>query len=613
MSKNFGFSLYDAIMHQNTDSIQRDITPQELSVGWRLRREIDTRAKKRYEIIQDMQKQMREKELKKQILQLREKQKEQEEKMRKIQGSKEYQNYLKKLDYNNDTSKNVNKKQALEWTKAKENYSIDKSIFQDAGAKRSSLEMTKEKIGVVITTHGYNGIFARQAVESFIRELPSNRFIVLFINESDDPITNGLADQFPEINVVNIEVQKTGPGGGLTGTWNEGIKLCLDQYCDVIVLANDDIVFDASVTHIIHAAVEDKSVPGNVFCPVTNAPGPGGPLIGASCPFNRQQLSPGPRNEDNYELIVNNNKGNCNGFFMVFPKQALLNNTYNEEYFFDPNLPFGGNETEWCKRFINTGGKVTVVPKTFIYHYKNMSWRPNNDSTTSNICMYSINTGGYEGEDILISSFKNLPFEKLHFTDNIRLIYKCLKENVTPFFVSTVGRETKLIQRTIKTSPHLYLPSNYDRSIYVDGNISLNQDHEQWSQVDILRLLENKNDIIHFKHPNRTNIRTECIDVIRNGLETPKNINRIVELFAKDDFKDNVGLTETNVLIRNHKNIIDFSEDWTRCINICRRDQISFDYLKSKYNINSLALSYNKKISMFQKKQHTNPIGRRIV
>ena len=54
------------------------------------------------------------------------------------------------------------------------------------------------KTGVVITTHAYNGIYVRQCLECYIRELPKNYFIVLFINESSDDITISLQKTYAD-------------------------------------------------------------------------------------------------------------------------------------------------------------------------------------------------------------------------------------------------------------------------------------------------------------------------------------------------------------------------------------------------------------------------------
>ena len=89
-------------------------------------------------------------------------------------------------------------------------------------------------------------------------------------------------------------------------------------------------------------------------------------------------------------------------------------------------------------------------------------------------------------------------------------------------------------------------------------------------------------------HPNKkkTKVIQEIEDIKANKLGRTENLNEISNIMKTNNFKDNVGLTETSFLIRKHTtNIIKMNEEWTKMINICHRDQVSFDYLKWKYNI----------------------------
>ena len=52
---------------------------------------------------------------------------------------------------------------------------------------------------------------------------------------------------------------------------------------------------------------------------------------------------------------------------MVFSKQVLIKNKYNNNYYFDPKYPFGGNEMEWFKRFVLKSGIGCVIPETFLF------------------------------------------------------------------------------------------------------------------------------------------------------------------------------------------------------------------------------------------------------
>ena len=63
------------------------------------------------------------------------------------------------------------------------------------------------KCGIVITTHGNNGIICIQCLESIIRNIP-NSFIVLYVNESSDPKLLNIKDNYPNITYIYIEDQK---------------------------------------------------------------------------------------------------------------------------------------------------------------------------------------------------------------------------------------------------------------------------------------------------------------------------------------------------------------------------------------------------------------------
>ena len=80
----------------------------------------------------------------------------------------------------------------------------------------------------------------------------------------------------------------------------------------------------------------------------------------------------------------------------------------------------------------------------------------------------------------------------------------------------------------------------------------------------------------------------------------------------KERFGDKMGLTETNVLLRNHANLKSFSKDWKDYINICRRDQMSFNFLLEKHKVNFLHDSFNDKMSFVSYVPHINPKTRRV-
>ena len=63
------------------------------------------------------------------------------------------------------------------------------------------------KLGIVITTHGNNGILCVQCLECFLRYLP-NAFIVLYVNESSDAKILNIKNNYPSVTYVYVNDQK---------------------------------------------------------------------------------------------------------------------------------------------------------------------------------------------------------------------------------------------------------------------------------------------------------------------------------------------------------------------------------------------------------------------
>ena len=412
----------------------------------------------------------------------------------------------------------------------------------------------------------------------------------MYVNESKDPLTLNLKNLFPSIDYHYIENQNK--NGGLTATWNSGIDECKKHDCETIILSNDDIVFSKSILHILHVCENDPNIKPKYYGPITNNPGNRA---------NRLQYGIESKNKSPYISQQHKNYINLNGFFMVFSISILEKNKFNEKYYFDPSKPFAGNEVEWFNRFKRINGQPIIVPKTFIYHYKLKTWRTNIQKNDK--CIYTINTGGYEGSNIYIKGNNN--YDTLYFTDNFNLFKKCQLLNIIPFLV--VHSNSKLIQRLIKSSPHIYLPMQYNTSIYIDGNCRF---LSKKNLFDYYKKYLQKYDIICFRHPRNNSIEKEMAEVNFNRLASHININKVKNIIDNDKKFNDKNLTETNVLIRKHHNIVKFNEDWSHFISICHRDQLSFDYLIHKHNARALRLPYKDKPCKTNK--HINPRNRKV-
>jgi hypothetical protein len=151
------------------------------------------------------------------------------------------------------------------------------------------------------------------------------------------------------------------------------------------------------------------------------------------------------------------------------------------------------------------------------------------------------------------------------------------------FFINTKSFDSKRIQRMLKTNPNKYLPKNIEECLYCDGNKKYVKDFNFYKKI-----LANKQ-ILCKNHPDKKRkgkVRNE-INVIQHfKLEKKQNLDKIRNIFKSNEFPDNIGLTETNVLFRKLNNLNQFSNKWEDMVKICYRDQASFDYLLWKYKIN---------------------------
>jgi len=190
--------------------------------------------------------------------------------------------------------------------------------------------------------------------------------------------------------------------------------MCLKANCNIVILSNDDILFDSSIKNIINLANKTSVNKLLYYGPSTNKPGP------AAC--NKSQYNIKPTNNRLFINKYKNKLTNLNGFFMVFPKHVLLKINIIVLNTLIPHFHLEEMKQNGIKRFIKKGGKPVIVPRTFIYHYKIARWRK--DNNINNKCIYTVNTGGYEGNSIYNNN--NNIIDYIYITDNFKLIYKCI-------------------------------------------------------------------------------------------------------------------------------------------------------------------------------------------
>ena len=407
-----------------------------------------------------------------------------------------------------------------------------------------SIPPNTNKVGIVVTTHGNNGILVRQCLNSlidFISKYPI--YIVLYINESEDPITLGLHELFPNIDVIYVNNQKR--NGGLTGTWNQGIEKCIQQNCKVVILSNDDILVDNSIHHIIDDAMNCKS--DLYFGPCSNCP----------CTKNLMRIYADgicltSSNKRSRILTFNKRPFELNGFFLCFPTHVLVKNKFNARSYFNPQYPFAGNETEWFKRFFRKRGLGLLVYRTFVYHFKRASWHKK-DLESDQICLYTVITSPFADYSLFhANTVSNC--DCLCFSNQIHVLQHAIQLGWKPMYL---GKNCK---DRIKMIPNEYLPNCYKTSIYIETPDKIPFQNAQHFLNDC------KIDKIYTpSHKIVPKIDKELLDIITNG-----------------NFSIPDQLSDTSLIVRKHKELVEFGKDWFTMYSKYK-NQIVFDYLVWKY------------------------------
>jgi GT2 family glycosyltransferase len=216
------------------------------------------------------------------------------------------------------------------------------------------------KPGVIVTVHDYIAQFGVPCVDSLIAHTPTPREIFVFDNESSDPLWHALPRRYSGIGgvtVIRVDDQKS--AGGLTGTWNRGVTTCLERGCDPIVLMNHDTKVNSSWINFLEAITDDTVIYG----PMSNEPG-------ALHVHGDQFSEDGPAGAGLRRVAI------VNGFCFGFTAGLARANSFDGQNFFDPKLPFGGNETEFQRRYFRKcrGASASVVESAWVFHWKNHAW-----------------------------------------------------------------------------------------------------------------------------------------------------------------------------------------------------------------------------------------------
>lgn len=211
-------------------------------------------------------------------------------------------------------------------------------------------------------------------------------------------------------------------------------------------------------------------------------------------------------------------------------------------------------------------GTHISVDKWLTSNYK--LWNNNGNKKVIYTCI----SGEYDilKDPIYINTdYDYICFTDQHFESNVWDIRPIPKE------LNNLSQVKK--QRFIKIMPHVYL-KNYDFSIWVDGNVNILNDINEYT---ITNCKKEDGTIIIGKHPSRNCIYDEmkaCASLKKDSMEIMlPQINK----YKEEGFPKNYGLPQTCIIFRYHneKDCVKVMEAWWNELkNGSHRDQLSFSY-----------------------------------
>ena len=187
--------------------------------------------------------------------------------------------------------------------------------------------------------------------------------------------------------------------------------------------------------------------------------------------------------------------------------------------------------------------------------------------------VYTCITGGYD--DLIEPKVVPDNMDFICFTDDETLTSEHWKIYPIPSELDELSQVKQ--QRFMKILAHKWL-SNYDESLWIDGNMEVIDDINKF----IKKFDLSSQTIAIARHPQRDCIYDEVNAVLRARKDTKKITDPIVKRYEEEGFPRHFGLVETGIIYRKHNDPTckKIMEAWAEELkNGSHRDQLSFNYV----------------------------------
>ena len=210
-----------------------------------------------------------------------------------------------------------------------------------------------------------------------------------------------------------------------------------------------------------------------------------------------------------------------------------------------------------------------------------------------NLVIYTAIFGGYD--NLKTPKILNRNIQYICFSDQL---IKCPPWKI--IYIKPEFKDKRREARKFKILSHRYL-KDFKYSIWLDGSYEILDDLSKFVKKWL-----GKNCIAVKKHPVRNCLYDEARICLKQKLDSQKLIVKQINKYFREGYPKNNGLVESGILIRKHtEDVKSFNERWWREVKkFSRRDQISFNYITYKLNMNYSIISKNKIKRTLKRRPH---------
>lgn len=196
-------------------------------------------------------------------------------------------------------------------------------------------------------------------LESLEKSNYPNQQVIILDNASNDGSIDAIHAQHPEVDIVNLTVNR-----GYAGNNNVGIQIALEKGADWVFVLNEDTIVDPECMHyLIENAAKDTSI--GIVGPMVYHFNEPGVIQSAGGILTRHwdAIHTGSNETDLGQYHGNHFVAWISGCAILVKSDAINQIGLLDERFF-----YYWEETDWCFRAAEHGWKILHVPQAKIWH-----------------------------------------------------------------------------------------------------------------------------------------------------------------------------------------------------------------------------------------------------